>query len=270
MDYPDPEDVTAIIEEVARKEVMPRFGKLKDDEVWKKPSGGTVTTADLASEEELRTALTALLPGSMTLGEEECDADLSILERLKGREPVWVIDPVDGTSNFARGDERFAILVALWHDSAIQAGWICAPAMKRTLQAVRGQGAWEGKERLAIGTAANRREKAFRGSLGGRLRRVEGMEDNFGEVINLKCCGIEYLEIASGTLDFAHYRQLRPWDHCAGTLIIEEAGGHVASLGPNPYDPVNPASDGLLIAASSEIHAHVEGAIAPALKSFEA
>ena len=266
-DIPSPELVSSIIDKAARDVVLPHFRALAEKDVWKKTSGGTVTTADLASEVFLKDALTNLLPGSTTLGEEECDDDPSILHRLTEKAPVWVIDPVDGTSNYARGEERFAILVALWCDGAVQAGWICAPAMNRMIYAIKGQGAWENGKRLMIDTPSRTRD-ALRGSLGGRVRRVEGIESQFSEVTNLKCCGVEYLEIASGTLDFAHYRQLRPWDHCGGTLIVEEAGGVAACHEANPYDPLHPSRDGVLIAGSNAIFNQVDGIIGPALESF--
>src|SRR5215475_8172836 len=95
--------VTALIEETAALEILPRFQKLAAGEIREKTPGDFVTVADEAAEARLAPLLSALLPGSLVLGEEAAAADAKLLDRLLDTQPVWVIDPVDGTGNFAEG-----------------------------------------------------------------------------------------------------------------------------------------------------------------------
>src|SRR5215467_2079228 len=93
--------VTALIEETAALEILPRFQKLAAGDIREKTPGDFVTVADEAAEAHLTPLLAALLPGSLVLGEEAAAADSLLLDRLLGEPAVWVVDPVDGTGNFA-------------------------------------------------------------------------------------------------------------------------------------------------------------------------
>src|SRR4051794_37822449 len=92
--------VTALIEEAAAAEIAPRFGKLVAGDIREKGPNDLVTVADVAMERRLPPALAGLLPGSTVVGEEAVSDDAQIHDRLDGTDPVWVIDPVDGTTNF--------------------------------------------------------------------------------------------------------------------------------------------------------------------------
>src|SRR5262245_63225070 len=96
---------------------MPRFGKLEPGDVSSKAPGEPVTVADREAESALAAGLTALRPGSVVVGEEAVSADPSLLGRLRQPGEVWVIDPIDGTANFAAGREPFALMVALLRDT---------------------------------------------------------------------------------------------------------------------------------------------------------
>lgn len=100
----DPEAVAAIIREVARDEVLPRYKTLEAHEVRSKSHpGDLVTAADEAAELALAARLRDLLPGSVVVGEEGTAANPGLLDRLTEDAPVWVLDPIDGTRNFAHG-----------------------------------------------------------------------------------------------------------------------------------------------------------------------
>ena len=112
MIIPDTEQVAQIIREVAAAEVMPRFRKLADHEISQKRNpGDLVTIADIESERRLTKELTRLAPGTVVVGEEGADADPSLLLALEGDRPTWLVDPVDGTANFAKGKDCFAVIV---------------------------------------------------------------------------------------------------------------------------------------------------------------
>jgi fructose-1,6-bisphosphatase/inositol monophosphatase family enzyme len=242
--------VGELLRAVAAEEIMPRFRQLGDEEVWHKRPGNVVTIADTESERRLKSALTALVPGSATLGEEEAEHGDVVLGRLHDDAPLWIIDPLDGTSNFAAGKDRFAVIVAYAIDGIARAGWILDPVNDRLASAEEGGGAWLDGERARVTAAPSLAE--MRGSLGGRLRRDAALCGRFAAVINAGSCGIEYIELAAAAIDFAHYRRLKPWDHAAGELIHREAGGFAACLDRRPYRPAAPGEGGLLLAADRD------------------
>ncbi|WP_436771606.1 inositol monophosphatase family protein [Yinghuangia sp. YIM S09857] len=133
--------VTDLMLVVACDEVLPRFGALSDADVTEKGPGDLVTIADRRAEERLTEGLTALLPGSHVVGEEAVHADAGILRQLDGDRPVWIVDPVDGTGNFVRGDERYCMLVALASGGKVQASWTYAPSLGLLATARLGGGA---------------------------------------------------------------------------------------------------------------------------------
>jgi len=233
-DLPDVDAVIRLMREVAAAEILPRFRRLGAGDVSEK--GGPkdlVTVADLESERRLTQELTALVPGSIVVGEEVCESDTGRIAALAGTAPVWLVDPVDGTNNFVRGDPCFAVIVGYCVRGETLAGWILDPLRDEVVWARRGGGAWRGSanaaERLRIGPA--QALPAMCGSLGARLaqrvrgRREAGFSDVPARIIRLGCTGREYMNLATGTLDFACYTRLKPWDHAAGVLIHAEAGG---------------------------------------------
>jgi fructose-1,6-bisphosphatase/inositol monophosphatase family enzyme len=258
---PDISKVSDLIREVAETEILPRFQSLSADEQWHKEVGGLVTIADIQSEKFLSRALGELLPGSLILGEEgaaDMDQPYWCLEQDA---PVWIIDPLDGTNNFAKGKEDFAVIVALSVGKEIKAGWIYAPMHKIFAVAEEGAGGWIGNERLQF--SGNSRAEQMRGSLGRRFRDYPGMDDRFAALSNASCCGMEYLDIARGKLDFAHFRRLKPWDHAAGDLIIREAGGVASCVDGSRYRPGDTPSKGLLSARDQSCWDVVAEAIDP-------
>lgn len=122
---------TAAVEEAVRKaaavEIMPRFRQLASHEVLEKNGPhDLVTVADRLAEEHLTAALTAILPGSVVVGEEAVHADPAVYEALLGDAPVWIVDPVDGTRQFVHGEAGFCTLVALAHQGELLASWTYA------------------------------------------------------------------------------------------------------------------------------------------------
>src|ERR1700720_3643047 len=96
----DSEKVRRLIVEVADDEIMPRFEKLAAGDISEKSPGDVVTVADVAAEQRLPPALRALMRGSLVGGGEAVAADPAVLALLEGDDPVWVVDPIDGTANF--------------------------------------------------------------------------------------------------------------------------------------------------------------------------
>lgn len=242
MSLPDLHKIAEIIKSVAAAEIIPRFGELQSSDITEKrpgDAGNLVTTADLEAEKALTRMLEAAFPGSIAIGEEAIEADPRMLETLNGDAPVWLIDPVDGTSNFAAGKEPFVVLVSLIIKRETVAGWIYVPMENRMAMVSKGDGAFCDGERMQV-AASDPFEQAFgsaHASGWGREHRdlVRPKFARFGEMINYHCAGYDFLQLASGNKHFSLYRSLFPWDHAAGVLMHREAGGFMALLGGGIY-----------------------------------
>lgn len=247
----DPDRVRSRIADVAARIVLPKFRNLSDGEVREKGPGDLVTDADEASEAALTDTLTAALPGSVTVGEETVAREPDRLTALEGTDPVWIIDPIDGTRNFAKGVDRFAVIVALALNGRTEAGWIHEPTSGSTIWAVRGQGAHLDSSPVVLDAGDRGFETAtgsFNVSSSGRRHRVaKDLAGRIGRRLSLDCAGYTYRQIAVGALDFALFNALQPWDHAAGALIVEEAGGTVGLTHGIAYTPRH--SEGRMVAA---------------------
>jgi fructose-1,6-bisphosphatase/inositol monophosphatase family enzyme len=253
--FPDPERVAAAMRATAAAEVLPRFGRLAPADITEKRSGETVTVADTAAEAMLTRLLGVIAPAQV-VGEEGIEADPSLLARLGQPDPVWIVDPVDGTDNFAKGDKRFGMIVAFAEQGETRAGWILDPVNDRVVWAVKGEGAWMNGERLAAALPAPISE--LFGTLGSRTReKLEARRDMDARglpraVARYGTIALEYLDLARGELAYMRcVGRLKPWDHAAGVLIHAEAGGHSELAdGEGAYRPAPPrAKDGTLILA---------------------
>ncbi|MBT5050686.1 MAG: inositol monophosphatase, partial [Rhodospirillaceae bacterium] len=108
------------------------------------------------------------------------------------------------------------------------------------------------------------------GFLGNRIRKIEGVAGRFGDLVNHRCRGYEYVALASGDLHFAHYRSLKAWDHAAGDLIVREAGGHVAGFDSEAlYEPANPDYNGLLVARDEASWNEIVEILRPAVATLD-
>jgi fructose-1,6-bisphosphatase/inositol monophosphatase family enzyme len=230
--------VEALLREVAEMVILPRYRSLEVHEIEEKSPGDLVTIADRESELWLNEGLARIVPEARMVGEEACAADPKLLEGLdKGT--AWIIDPIDGTSNFATGKPPFAVMVALVAEGNPVAGWIYDPLRRRTCHAVAGGGAWIDGEQVyarpssaplpiaAIGTTFMTPDD--RESI---LARAEGQ---FKLADIPRCAGEQYPRIVLGENDLTIFERMLPWDHVPGALFLSEAGGHVARLDGTPY-----------------------------------
>ncbi len=240
MTVPDVATVAAIIREATEAEILPRFRNLTSSQIREKKPNQLVTEADIEAERVLSRRLTELLPGAV-VGEEGIDANPTLMSALERPGPVWVIDPVDGTGNFASGNPRFAVIVALVIDGETVAGWIHDPVPNRTVTALKGQGAWHGDTRLVVAPEAALDQMA------GSVKKKGRVAENVLHVARRGSAAHDYLDLVTGRLHFAHFKKLMPWDHAAGVLIHAEAGGYGAMLDGSAYTPVLHAEGQLLL-----------------------
>ena len=231
---PDPSHVIHIIREVASREIMPRFRNLGAADVsHKRHPRDLVTIADTEAERRLAELLQPLSPGSAVVGEEGTEADAGVLAALGEAAPVWLLDPIDGTTNYACGKACFVVIVGFCAEDETLGGWIYDPSADVVLWAVAGEGAWleHGGERRRARVSAGGEIGGMRGSLARRAAdRLFGSLAARGggqppEIVRYGSVGREYMDLGRGAIHFAEYTRLKPWDHAAGVLIHREAGG---------------------------------------------
>ncbi|HLJ19410.1 MAG TPA: inositol monophosphatase [Stellaceae bacterium] len=228
---PSIDRVSTLIKDVAKAEILPRFQKLTAGDISEKKPGQLVTTADLESERILTVRLCELLPGSVVVGEEGVAAQPERLALVAGDGAVWVVDPVDGTQNFADGKPVFATMVALLIERSAVASWIYQPVTDRMASAELGSGAFTEGERMHV--AAPVALAQMRGRLSGRTAKK--LDGKVGAIFNERCAAFDYMEVARGAAHFAVFRRLNPWDHAPGELMVREAGGYARRLDGTPY-----------------------------------
>jgi fructose-1,6-bisphosphatase/inositol monophosphatase family enzyme len=254
----DVDHITQIICDVAEEEIMPRFQKLSRGDIMEKSPGDLVTTADIEAEIKLSARLKDYMPDSLVVGEEAVSRDTSVLDALQSDQPIWIIDPVDGTRNFANGDSVFGSMVALAYRGELLAGWIHDPARSRTAVAEKGAGATlAGKrlqvknitafERMTVSLNPSHRKWLEKRAIDG-LGPVPHMASRYGAVAH------DYISLAAGEFHCAQYRRLHPWDHAPGVLLHREAGGYDLMIGAqDKYRPFIYEEDCLLLTPNQDI-----------------
>ncbi|ROT34104.1 inositol monophosphatase family protein [Micromonospora sp. HM5-17] len=260
------DEVGALLREAAARAILPLFRQLGDTDVTEKAPGELVTVADRRSEEILDAGLRRIRPGSLVVGEEGVAADPAVLDRLRGPAEVWVVDPLDGTANFAAGRRPFAVMVALRSAGVTRIGWILDPVTDTLLVGRAGAGAY--RDGLAVRTAPDVLEpEALRGAVPTRFlpsdlrERIRAGGRRLGELLpGLHCAGQEYADILAGRQHFALFWRTLPWDHVPGALIVREAGGVVRRFDGSAYDPTD-GRTGLLVAANEQIWRTVHAAL---------
>ncbi|MBB4569849.1 myo-inositol-1(or 4)-monophosphatase [Rhizobium leucaenae] len=251
----------AIVAEAAAREILPRFRNLGVDGVSEKTSAiDVVTEADLLAERHITAALKARFPDALTVGEEAYEADRSVVPALADAELAFVIDPVDGTFNFASGSPLFGTILAVVAKGETIAGIIHDSVLGDTVTAIRDSGAYLRRRagqvtRLAVAPAVPLSEMA---GLISWLYLDEPdrsrISTNMAKIrmpFSLNCSAYEYWLIASGRIHFIGHARLMPWDHLAGVLIHQEAGGFAAKFDSTPYLPAE-TTGGIILAPDEE------------------
>jgi fructose-1,6-bisphosphatase/inositol monophosphatase family enzyme len=240
----------ALLRDVTRKVILPRYQKLADHEVTAKAADDVVTIADQESEDMLAEGL-ARIADLPVVGEEASFADASVQDRLSG--DCWIVDPLDGTRNFAKGKPPFGILIAMASGGDAHTGWIYDCLSDRFCVAHKGKGAFVDGERIvARPTGATPPVAAV--SLifmdGARRDAVKAAIGDYRQVDVPYCAAEQYPRLALGVNDVSVFERTLAWDHAAGALWLEEAGGKVARFDGSPYRVGEWERKGLIGAAS--------------------
>jgi len=190
-----------------------------------------VTQIDKASEEQLKVSLLELLPGSGMLGEETGYTD-------KDAEWLWVVDPLDGTTNYAQGLPIYAVSIALTKDGVTHLACIYAPRLSECYTAIKGCGARLNDQILNVGTKSQLNQSVI--GTGFPYDRATHHQNNANEakilvpkVRGLRRMGaaaFDLAQVAAGRLDGYWEFNLSPWDVAAGALLISEARGRLEYL----------------------------------------
>lgn len=247
--------VENLMRAVAADIIMPRFQALAAHEIVEKSPGEIVTIADQESEERLSEGLAALLPEAQIVGEEASETDPALLDAVNSGD-VWLIDPVDGTTNFSEGKTPFAIMIALLGDGDPVASWLLDPVSGRLCHAHRGHGAYiDGEKVVAKPSGAELPVAAFgmHFMTPEKRERIEVRANGQFSVVPIpRCAGEQYPRLVTGLNDISLFERTLPWDHAPGALLLAEAGGKTARPDGEPYRPGD-RRPGLLSAATPQL-----------------
>ncbi len=251
----DLDAVAALVRRVAAQVHLPLFDRGVTGE--EKSPGELVSRVDREAERLLVDGLAELAPGVAVIGEEGAAADPSVMRALTSEAPVWLVDPLDGTSAFLDRSPDHAIMLALVQRGRTLAAVVHQPQHGRTYTAEVGSGTWRDGVRLRREPADHADLGALRGAVfrrfldAGSRRAVEADEHRFGDLTpRSTCAGVEYPRIVEGDADFVLFWRTLPWDHAPGALLLAEAGGVAVRPDGTPYRPDDDRS-GLLAACDA-------------------
>lgn len=249
-----------IVRHAARTEILPRFRSLDPDAIDTKDGpDDLVTIADKSAEKVITQGVAKAFPEATIVGEEAVAEDASLLKTIANAEMTVIIDPIDGTWNFARNLNQFGVIVAVVSRGETVFGLLYDPLADDWVMARKGEGAWFGRPdgtQRRLRMSDTRKLSNMVGSTSIRLFPKEtqydlaGLFPDFARMMAFGCACHEYRTMAFGFVDFMLTAKLMPWDHAAGIMILQEAGGYAALLDGTPYNST--IHQGRMIAASSK------------------
>ena len=240
------------------RQLLKDFGEVEQLQVSSKGPGDFVSRADRMAEKTIREALLEARPSYGFLGEEG--------GLVEGEDPTrrWIVDPLDGTTNFLHGLPHWAVSIALEHKGAIVAGVIHDPVKNETFWAEKGEGAWMDERRLRVSGRTRMIESIF--ATGVPFAASPHLPKTLMDLARLmpECAGVrrfgaaalDMAYVAAGRYEGFWERGLHPWDFAAGIIIVTEAGGKVA-----PLVPGEDQMSGDLIASNYDIFDKFAGVI---------
>ena len=251
--------VTDTLEVLARSDVLFREHWGKPRHIRHKGVIDLVTETDIAVENFLKQHLKEVDPSAAFLAEESATALVP-----EGR--CWVIDPVDGTTNFAHGIPLTTTSVALWDNGQVQFGVVSVPVWHQTYITERGKGAWMDGERLSVSSVDTCAEALVETGFPYTTRDdmpflLHDMKMLLAHCVGVRRGGSAALDlcwVAAGHFDGYFECGLKPWDVAAGWLMVEEAGGRVTNREGGPY-----IFHGPILATNNRIHKEMQQILVP-------
>ena len=242
--------VNTILHDVISSVVMPSFRSLRPEDIHSKDTPGdpddVVTIVDKAAERYLIDALSEVVPGAAFIGEEAVSEDPSLLAALSATSPAWLIDPIDGTKNFAQGIGNFGVMLALVEGGRTRASWMAVPAAEPSGYIVVAESG--GGTRIDGTRVESTRivPRVPRGSVHTRMmpadnarELIQQLRGRYDSRPSTGSAATEYSDVIRGKKDFVIFYRLLPWDHAPGALAVTEAGGAALHLSGEPYAPLS-------------------------------
>ncbi|AYV44786.1 inositol monophosphatase [Caulobacter flavus] len=232
------------------------FGEVTELQVSKKGAGDFVTNADLKAEQTLFEILSKARPGYSFLGEER-----GMVEGTD-KTHTWIVDPLDGTTNFMHAIPHFAVNIALQREGEVVAGVTYNPITHDLFWVEKGKGAFLGAEkRLRVAARKHLDESVLATGVpfvgkpghGQFLKELHQVSQKVAGVRRFGAASLDLAWVAAGRFDAYWERNLKPWDVAAGVLMVQESGGKVSTIEEHG-DPVQGAS---ILASNPELHPQV-------------
>ncbi len=219
----------------------------------KKGVSDLVTDADLASQDAIRRVITKRFPEHAFVGEEGTKPIVPGADQL-----IWIVDPLDGTTNYVHGYPNFAVSVAIARGKDVQAGVIYDPLRDQCFAAAAGKGAWRNGAPMKVSGVTDVAEALVAVSLPAHVHRDSADLLDFIEAAQAAqavrrsgSAALNLAHVANGSLDAFWATKIHAWDVAAGILMIREAGGIVTGRNGTPFDVWNPH---FLAAAGPQLH----------------
>ena len=239
----------------SERSILPRFQALADGDIEMKGEDDPVTIVDREVETFLTDALTKLAPGVAVVGEEAAAAEEKVLDHLS--QQCWIIDPLDGTANFTEGKDPFGIIVALADAGNAVAGWLYDPKTDRLCHARAGEGAFVNGDRITSRTTGQNPPVAAISRLflteEQRAMVDAKLAPHYTLVDIPRCAAEQYPRLGLGVNDISSFKRTLAWDHAAGVLWLNEAGGKAARLDGSEYRVDEHGKPGLVGASNPAI-----------------
>lgn len=235
----------------AGRQLLKDFTEVEQLQVSAKGPGDFVSRADRAAEATIRDMLMEARPSYGFLGEEGGERP--------GEDPTrrWIVDPLDGTTNFLHGLPHWAVSIALEHKGQVVSGVVHDPVKDETFWAEKGEGAWLNESRLRVSARSRMIESIFatgvpfagQRSLPTVLQDLARLMPECAGVRRFGAASLDLAYVAAGRFDGYWEREIHAWDVAAGLLIVAEAGGLVGTM----REGQRPLEHGNVIAANSAI-----------------
>lgn len=202
-----------------------------------------VTEADFASQKAIRERLMSEFPDDYFLGEEDTDAERADSERARqAGHRGWIVDPLDGTTNYVHGLDNFAVSIALREAQDMVLGVVYDPVRDHLFTAVRGEGAYCNQQRLETSSVRSVDQALVAASFAARVQPDSPEVARFVRALGacqavrrLGSAALNLCYVAAGMLDGYWATSVKQWDVAAGLLLVQEAGGQVASIDDSPF-----------------------------------
>ena len=237
--------VAKFIKDTAETEILPRFNKLTSKDIRQKTSKqDLVTIADLEAEKRLSNYLKDLYPNSLIGGEESIAEYPELKNEVLKSDLGFLIDPIDGTNNFIKGNHRFAVMLVALQKGVSVASWIYIPFENKMIIAEKGSGCFINSKRISYPVPPAKISDMIGASHTKRMRKGLGeiIDKNLSKIKENRpayCAGYDYVALLEGYKHFSSYGNILPWDHLPGTLMVQEAGGISKQLDGTDYDAHN-------------------------------